>query len=214
MLTVPAPATAYESLILADAPVCYWRFNETNGSIALDAIAGFNGTYGASTTNGVSGVTAPPFYGFESNNLAVAMNHTATNAGAGYVTAPALNLNTNTVTLTAWVYPFTDIALYEGVVFTRASTYSKGLNYVAAAQPPEHDRLHVEPEQHQHLRLGQRLGHAARPVVVRGADHCSNQAIIYVGANGVLRSATNAIAHDVEAWNGGTLARRRHRGSS
>jgi len=204
-LTVLAPTTAYEGLILADAPVCYWRFNETNSSTALDSIAGFNGTYGAATTNGVSGVASPPFSGFESNNLAVAMNHSATNAGAGYVTAPALNLNTNTVTLTAWVYPFTDIALYEGVVFTRASTYAKGLNYIA-----ESSRLNMIGYTWNQNNINT-YGWASGLVTPPGQwsfvalTIAPTQAIIYVGTNGVLHSATNAIAHDVEAWNGSTL---------
>jgi len=203
--TVLAAAAPYESLIRADAPVCYWRFNETIGSIALEEIAGLNGTYGASTTNGVSGVTSPPFSGFESTNLAVAMNHTAATAGAGYVTAPALNLNTNTVTLTAWVYPFNDIAVYEGVVFTRASTYSKGLNYVA-----ESSRLNMIGYTWNQNNINT-YGWASGLVTPPGQwsfvalTIAPTQAILYVGTNGVLLSATNAIAHDVEAWNGGTL---------
>ena len=203
--TILAAAAPYESLIRADAPVCYWRFNETNGSIALDEIAGLNGTYGAATTNGVSGVTAPPFYGFESNNLAVAMNHTAAGAGAGYVTAPALNLNTNAVTLTAWVYPFNDIAVYEGVVFTRASTYSKGINYIA--MPSRLNMIGYTWNQNNINTYGWASGLVTPPgqwsfVALTIAP---TQAIIYVGTDGVLLSATNAIAHDVEAWNGSTL---------
>jgi hypothetical protein len=203
--TVFASTTAYERLIRADAPVSYWRFNEANGSIALDEIAGLNGTYGASTTNGVSGVTSPPFSGFESTNLAVAMNHAAATAGAGYVTASALNLNTNTVTLTAWVYPFTDIALYEGVVFTRASTYSKGINYIAMSS--RLNMIGYTWNQNNISTYGWASGLVTPPgqwsfVALTIAP---TQAILYVGTNGVLRSATNAIAHDVEAWNGGTL---------
>ena len=190
---------------MADAPVCYWRLNETNGSIAYDSIAELDGTYGTNTTNGVPGVTDPPFYGFASNNTAVAMDPNVATAGAGYVTAPALNLNTNTVTITAWVYPFTNIAAYEGVVFTRASTYAKGLNYVA-----ESSRLNMIGytwNQNNINTYGWASGLLTPPgqwsfVALTIAP---SQAIIYVGANGVLLSATNAIAHDVEAWNGSTL---------
>ena len=58
------------------------------------------------------------------------MNSPDSTAGDGYVTAPALGLNTNTLTITCWVYPFVDITGYNGVVFSRASTYSKGIQYV------------------------------------------------------------------------------------
>jgi hypothetical protein len=133
------------------------------------------------------------------------MNHTATNGGAGSVTAPALNLNANTVTLTAWVYPFTDITLYEGVVFTRASTYSKGLNYIAMPSRP--NMIGYTWNQNNINTYGWASGLVTPPgqwsfVALTIAP---TQAIIYLGANGVLLSATNAIAHDVEAWNGSTL---------
>jgi O-glycosyl hydrolase len=201
----PAPALPYEGLIMADAPVCYWRLNETNGSIAYEAIAELNGTYGTNTTNGVSGVSDPPFYGFPSNNFAVAMDPNVATAGAGYVTAPALNLNTNTVTITAWVYPFTSIAAYDGVVFTRASTYSKGINYVAEAS--RLNMIGYTWNENNINTYGWASGLVTPPrqwsfVALTIAP---TQAVIYVGANGVLLSATNAIAHDVEAWNGGTL---------
>jgi hypothetical protein len=137
--------------------------------------------------------------------LAVAMNHTATNAGAGYVTVPALNLNTNTVTITAWVYPFGDITIYEGVVFTRASAYPAGLNYVAL---PSRPNMIGYTWNHGNINT---YGWASGLITPSGQwsflalTIAPTQAVIYVGTNGVLLSATNAIAHDVEAWNGGTL---------
>jgi hypothetical protein len=109
------------------------------------------------------------------------------------------------VTLTAWVYPFNDIAVYEGVVFTRASTYSKGLNYVA-----ESSRLNMIGYTWNQNNINT-YGWASGLVTPPGQwsfvalTIAPTQAILYVGTNGVLLSATNAIAHDVEAWNGGTL---------
>jgi hypothetical protein len=200
-----APAMPYEGLIAVCAPVCYWRLNETNGSVAYESIAELNGTYGANTTNGVPGVSDPPFYGFPSTNFAVAMDPNVATTGAGYVTAPALNLNTNTVTITAWVYPSANIATYVGVVFTRASTYPAGLNYVAEAS-----RLNMIGYTWNHGNIDT-YGWASGLVTPPGQWSfvalaiAPTQAIIYVGANGVLLAATNAIAHDVEAWNGSTL---------
>ena len=202
---IPAPATPYQALIMADAPICYWRLDETNGSVAYDAIAELNGTCGANTTNGAPGVAAPPFLGFPANHFAVAMNPAVATTGAGYVTAPALSLNSDTVTITAWVYPFSDIAAYQGVVFSRASTYSKGINYVA-----ESSRLNMIGytwNQNNVDTYGWPSGLVTPPgqwsfVALTIAP---SQAVMYVGNNGLLKAATNAIAHDVEAWNGATL---------
>jgi hypothetical protein len=204
-LTVLGAATAYEGQVLAKHALDYWRFNETNGStIAYDYIGGLNGTYGASTTNGVPGPSDPPFFGFESNNLAVAMNHTAGGA-ASYVTAPALNLNTNTLTLTAWVYPFGDITNYQSVVYSRASTYSKGITYIAL--PGRFNMIGYTWNQNNVNTYGWPSGLITPPgqwsfVALTIAP---SQAIMYVGTSGVLRASTNAIAHDVEAFNGVTM---------
>jgi O-glycosyl hydrolase len=203
-VTVAAPPP-YESLIMADVPVACWRLNETNGTIAYESIAELDGTYGADTTNGVPGVQNPPFYGFAGSNTAVALDHAATNTGAGYVTAPALNLDANTLTLIAWVYPFADITNYQGVVFSRASTYAKGLNYVA-----ESSRLNMIGYTWNENNIDT-YGWASGLVTPPGQwsfvalTIAPTQAVIYVGTNGVLHSATNAIGHDVEAWNGSTL---------
>ena len=99
--------------------------------------------------------------------------------------------------------PITNTAWYDGVVFSRASTYSKGIAYVPASGPnmigytwnsnsintyggPA--RLPTPPYQWSFVAL----------------TIAPNQAVIYVGTNGVLQAATNAIAHDVEAFNGVT----------
>ena len=109
-LTVVAPTSAYESAILVDQPVAYWRLNETSdpsagGVIANEYWGGFNGTYGVAAANGGSGVNGPvppACRGFETTNHAFgALNGTPD----AYVTVPALNLNANTVTFTAWIKP-------------------------------------------------------------------------------------------------------------
>ena len=202
---IPAPAAPYQALIMADAPISYWRLNETNGSVAYDAIAELNGTCGADTTNGAPGVAAPPFFGFPTNDFAVAMNPAAATTGAGYVTAPALSLNSDMVTITAWVYPFSDIAAYQGVVFSRASTYAKGINYIGT--PSRLNTIGYTWNQNNINTYGWNTGLVTPPgqwsfVALAIAP---NQAGMYVGNNGLLKAATNAIAHDVEAWNGATL---------
>jgi hypothetical protein len=204
-LTVLAPTAAYEDQTLALGALDYWRFNETNGTTAYDYISGLDATYGASTTNGVPGPSAPDFLGFETNNLAVAMDHTI-GTSAGYVTAPALNLNTGTLSLTAWVYPFGDITNYQGVVYSRASTYAKGINYISIP-PSRLNMIGYTWNQNNIDTYGWPSGLITPPgqwsfVALTIAPL---QAVMYVGTNGVLLAATNAILHDVEAWNGATL---------
>jgi hypothetical protein len=202
----PFSITEYATQVMAYSPLYYWRFNETNGSaIAYEYYNRLDATYGANTTNGVSGVPNPPFYGFETTNAGVAMNHQVSAAGAGYVTAPALNLNTNAATIVAWLYPFAPVTNGAGTVFSGGSTYPVGLNYlgVTRAVPNEigytwnHDnantygwpsRLYTPPGQWSFVTL----------------TIAPTEAIIYLGTNGTLVSSTNAIAHDVEPWDGPT----------
>jgi Concanavalin A-like lectin/glucanases superfamily len=53
----PVPLTGYGAIIAADKPVAYWRLNETDGTLAEDAVGSFDGAYtpGAGTvTYGVA----------------------------------------------------------------------------------------------------------------------------------------------------------------
>jgi len=201
----PYSITQYATQVMAYAPLYYWRFNETNGSaIAYEYYDRLDATYGTNTTNGVSGVPNPPFYGFETTNLGVAMNNTVSAPGAGYVTAPALDLNTNALTILAWLYPFAHITSAAGVVFSRDSAYPVGLGYLGVRFPEDeigytwnHDnantyywpgKLFVPPGQWSFVAL----------------TIAPTEAILYLGTNGILLSATNAIAHDAEPWDGPT----------
>ena len=202
----PAPITNYASLVMSYSPLYYWRFDDTNGSaIANEYYHRLDGSYGSSTTNGVAGVVSPPLYGFESTNLAVALNTTAPAGGAGYVTAPPLNLNTNAATLIAWLFPFAPVTNSAGILFSRNSTYPVGFNYFGGARAPAGEigytwnhtnastygwpsRLYTPPGQWTFVAL------TISPA----------QAVLYVGTNGILLSSTNAIAHINEAWDGPT----------
>lgn len=202
----PYTITTYQDQVREYGPVYYWRFNEANGSgLAYEYYNRLNGTYGASTTNGVAGVPDPPFYGFETNNAGVAMKTTAAAGGAGYVTAPAMNLNTNTVTIAAWLYPFGPVTNSAGIVFSRGGTYAVGLSYLGGTRIPPNEigytwnqnnantynwpsRMFTPPGQWSFLVL----------------TVAPTQAIIYMGTNGILSSFTNAIAHTVELWDGPT----------
>ncbi len=41
----PVPLTGYGAIVAADNPVAYWRLDETNGTLAEDAVGSFDGTY-------------------------------------------------------------------------------------------------------------------------------------------------------------------------
>jgi hypothetical protein len=53
-LGVP-PLSAYETAVLADAPLGYWRLGEASGTTAADEVGSFPGTYNGSPTLGVVG---------------------------------------------------------------------------------------------------------------------------------------------------------------
>ena len=109
-LTVVTSTCPYESAVLLDQPVAYWRLNETTdpttgAAIAYDYWGGFNGTYGVAAANGATGIHGPAgagFPGFETTNYSLGTLNGTPNA---YVTVPAVNLNANTVTFTAWIKP-------------------------------------------------------------------------------------------------------------
>ncbi len=202
----PYTISRYETQVMDYSPLYYWRFNETNGgALAYEYYNRLDATYGANTTNGVPGVPDPPFYGFETTNTGVAMNNAVSGAGAGYVTAPAMNLNTNAVSIVAWVYPFAPVTNTAGLVFSRGSTYAVGLNYMNPARVPPNEIGYTWNQNNANT-----YGWPSRLFTPPGQwsfvalTVAPTQAIMFVGTNGILRAATNAIAHGVELWDGPT----------
>jgi hypothetical protein len=201
----PYSITQYATQVMADSPLYYWRFNETNHSpIAYEYYNRLDATYGTNTTNGVSGVPDPSFYGFETTNNGVAMNNKVSTFSAGYVTAPPLNLNTNEVTIVAWLYPFAHIATPAGLIYSSESTYPVGLSY--SGPRFAEDEIGYTWNKENINTYGWASGLFVPPgqwsfVALTIAP---TQAVLYLGSNGVLLSATNAIAHDVEPWDGPT----------
>jgi hypothetical protein len=91
--------TGYSSSVLADAPVAYWRLNEsTTGAAVLDATTnGNNGTYAGGVTLGVTSVPV-----LEPDTAATF------NGSTGYVKVPSsssLNSPSTAISLEAWVKP-------------------------------------------------------------------------------------------------------------
>ena len=125
------PSQPYRAQLLADAPVAWWRLNETNGTTAYDSVGSHNGTNNGSLALAVSGPNAPTFSGFESGNTAYSFSGSGT-----YVSLPALNLSSN-ITLTAWVQPnAAQSANYPGVI-----SWSSGGNTISLGFGNGNNRL-------------------------------------------------------------------------
>jgi Concanavalin A-like lectin/glucanases superfamily len=113
------------------------------------------------------------------------------------VTMPALGLSSSNVTFTAWIYPNTTIVNGTGLIYTRASTYTAGMQYYNG--------------------IGYTWNHASAPTYdwASGLVPANNawsfvavvlngtKAVAYLlGTDGILHSATNPLTNDVETWNG------------
>ncbi|HVM47708.1 MAG TPA: LamG-like jellyroll fold domain-containing protein [Candidatus Acidoferrum sp.] len=202
----PYTISQYDEQVREYSPVYYWRFNETNGSgLAYEYYNRLTATYGANATNGLPGVPDPPFYGFETTNRGVAMNRAQPTGGAGYVTAPALNLNTNAVSIVAWLYPFDHITNTAGVVFSRGSTYAVGLGYLGIT-PVRPDEIGYTWNQNNLDTYNWPSGLFVPPGQwsLVALTIAPTRAVFYLGTNGVLRASTHSLANDVELWDGPT----------
>jgi len=120
--TTPAD---YQTTVLANSPLLYWRFNnQTDPSAAnLGSLgASVNGAYIYNARAGVTGPIPATYPGFDSANKAVAFD-----AGGGVVSIPALNLNTNTVTISCWVNATNAQPLGAGLVVCNSGATTAGL---------------------------------------------------------------------------------------
>jgi hypothetical protein len=183
----------YPAAVLADGPLACWRLNETSGTVAYDATGAFNGTYASGATQGVAGPRPPAFTGFETTNTGVEFYNATANS---YVTVPALNLRTNAVTFLAWLYPVGSQADYSGLLMTRNGSTQAGLNYTTSSQigytwngnTTWTFQSGLVPPQNQWSLVAMVISPA--------------QAVLYLLATNGMQSATNAIAHQVEVWDG------------
>jgi hypothetical protein len=190
---LPSPAP-YVTEVIADAPLSYWRLNETDDvsagtAIAHDYVGGRDGTYGNSAIVGIEGPRpAQSFGGFEADNTALQSTASIANS---WVTTPPLGIATNQMTFLAWIYPQTRVA-NAGIIFARAGQAATGLGLAGTGN------------------LGYTwLDQAATYNFASGLTPPLNQwslvavaveptrAVLYmINADGV-RSATNTVAHNV-----------------
>ena len=197
-------AQPFVSAVMQDHPVGYWRLNETNSTAggnltAVDLTGNFNGVYGSAAADRVAGPTPTAgFAGFESTNTAAEFTNGAANS---FVTVPLLNLNSNTVTLSAWIYPIGTPASYCGLVFCRPGGDASGFNFTSGGQ------LGYTWNQNNQNTWGWMSGLV--PPLQKWSFVAlvisPQSAIIYLCNTNGIQSATNEIAHTVEAFNTTTL---------
>ncbi len=187
--------SAYAESVVSNAPVAYWRLNETNGaSIAYDFFGVYNGTIESGVTGGVPGPQSPMFMGFETNNTAMQLN----GGGSSYLMMPTFNLNTNTVTIAGWINPNGLQGDYAAIVFCRSGSTAAGLNFNAATTTGT-NILHytwngIRYDTETGLVLPQNQWSFFALVVT------PNGATVYLGNNGSLSSYTDALPQPVQAF--------------
>lgn len=191
--TVLGSGGGFAPTVLSDSPLAYWRLNESSGAVAADALGAHNGTYAAAAILGGAGPRPPLFSGFENTNRAV---QTQGATASSYVSVPFGSLGTNAVTFLAWVYPIGTQDGRAGLLMSRGgSGASGGMGYNG-----------------QMLSYTWNNNSSATYNFVSGLTIPSNQwsmvamviypdkAILYLASTNGLFSATNAIAHNPDAF--------------
>ena len=198
LIGVATPTNAFSQMILGDGPIAYWRLNEPSGSaIAYDYVGGYNGSYGADTTNGLPGV---PFFG-ASGELGVAMDNGVGSLPItnGYVSVPGINLNTNSITLLCWVLPFTNQLNPSGLVFSRT-----GSNPVFGSQVGGGNNLaYTWNNNSATYNFGSGLVVKTNIWSLTALTITPSNAVLYVYNSATSGSAVNAVANPAQSFAGG-----------
>ncbi|HEX4645487.1 MAG TPA: LamG-like jellyroll fold domain-containing protein, partial [Verrucomicrobiae bacterium] len=187
--------TAFAPAVLSDGPLAYWRLSEAGGGTAIDAEGGHNGAYASAALPGVPGPRPPAFLGFESTNVGVQFQP---GVDQSWVTVPALNLNTNTVTFTAWVYPTGNQPGDAGLLMTRNGSTQAGLGYVPSDQIGYTWNSNNPSTYNFQSGLFPPVNEWSFIALVIDPA----KAVLYLYNTNGLLSATNAIAHQNEVWDG------------
>ncbi|HUJ08995.1 MAG TPA: LamG-like jellyroll fold domain-containing protein [Verrucomicrobiae bacterium] len=198
--TLSVQISTYAQTVISNTPLAYWRLNETNGaSVAIDSMAGNNGTINAGVTAGVSGPQSPDFPGFESVNTAMQLN----GSGNSYLSMPTFNLNTNAVTITGWINPTGIQADWAAIVFCRSASTAAGLNFNDATTAGFNELRYTwngsRYDTPTSLRLPTNQWSFFALVVT------PTNSTVYLGTNGVLNSFTDTIPLPAQPFNASLL---------
>ncbi|MBQ7590760.1 MAG: hypothetical protein IJU47_08790, partial [Verrucomicrobia bacterium] len=101
---------SYAAAVLAQDPLAYWRFDESEGTTAYDYAGGFNGTYNSNQTLGAVGA------------LQGDSDTAVTFGGQSYVAVSGMNFSSSAVTMLAWIKPDGEINNYTGIMFDRGNS--------------------------------------------------------------------------------------------
>lgn len=199
---VTPTAGSYADLVATNGLVAYWQLDETGDAtggtlVAHDVWAGLDGTYGVASVVGLAGPRPASFPGFAAGNNAV--QTTTDNATNSWATVPALNLNTNAVTFAAWVYPNQSQLDYTGLFMTRSGGTEAGIGYTSGNQLGYTWNGNSTWSYMSGLVIPEAQWSFVAVVIE------PTRATLYLGTDGVLTNAVNAIAHTSEAWGGAAL---------
>ena len=101
---------SYAAAVLAQDPLAYWRFDESEGTTAYDYAGGFNGTYNSNQTLGAAGA------------LQGDSDTAVTFGGSSYVAVSGMNFSSSAVTMLAWIKPDGAINNFTGIMFDRGNS--------------------------------------------------------------------------------------------
>ena len=206
-LTIVTPSgKAYEAAVRAANPFAYWRLNDTGdpstNAPAFDFWGSLAGKYEASALNGFNLIDGPQptaFPEFEPTNTAL---EASLGTPGSWVTVPPLNLNTNTVTIALWLLPTSDpVNESAGLFFSRdgsSSVNGVGLRYTTNNQLGYTWNLGATETSLFNSDLRPPVGQWSFVALVIDPA----KAILYLYNTNGLASATNAIPHTAEAWDG------------
>jgi hypothetical protein len=162
-----------------------WRLDETSGSSAIDSVAGLDGSYVNGVALGQPGA---------SPNLGLAALFDGVN---DRVSIPPLNLDSDRVTLTCWLKRSGPQNSWAAMLFSRAGTTVAGLHLGTA-----HELRYTWNDDGGSWGWDSGLVVPDAQWVFAALVIEPTQARLTLGQNGTLASATNAIHHAAEAFDG------------
>lgn len=195
--TSASASPTYKSLVLGKNPPLYLRLGEANLALPVASNSGSwgsaaDGVYEIGSTSGVPGLQSPATHGFETNNLALALDGTN-----GFVQIPAQTQTVNEATFVAWVKRDGAEPNFSGIFFQRGSDatptdVSTGLSYQTTGDSLAYtwngtaSSYNFNPG----LQIPDKTWTFVAATVA--ADH----AVLYVGSAKGLLAATNTVSHD------------------
>jgi hypothetical protein len=199
----PTPAS-YESAVLANGPLLYWKLDETNNpaggtAVAYDYAGGYNGTYQTGAQNGYNGVMGPrppEFAGFPTNNTAMA---TFANTANSYMTASVGNMVAGSLTYTMWINPTGPVQSYAGLLMDRGAA-GEGFDFGGSANASGMSALDYVWNQNTTSDFNSSLFAPINQWSFAAMVISPTQTILYLINTDGVQFATNAIAHDTEEF--------------